>query len=255
MKYKLEKYAKDLRLYYHYGCRRLGLEKHSIHQILSRKHKLLYIPISKNASTSLKHVLFELEEGFAYKYFSKNKQVYRSLHDYFLKQPNAFTGVSDLLSDTSFTKFAVIRDPVKRLISCYRNRVVDLKDLEKSRLDGLPVRPDINYFILKLNKYQKANKIIEHHSRAQHKFLGNTLQYLDHIFPMKQMQRLKDFIKKYQPDYKLLERKSKGTSYALNDLSAEALEKAIHFYQKDYDLLEDYYSADQIWDEYNQASI
>ncbi len=247
-----EKYFKNVRLQYHYACRRIGIKKHEIHRLYLPKQELIYIPIPKNACTSIKHALYEIEHRQSFDYPKHKILGYRDIHDYYHKQAFSFAAVSDLLNDTSFTKFAVIRDPVKRLISCYRNRVVDLKDLESGKLGGLTGNPDINFFILNLKKYQKENKIIEHHSRPQHNFLGNTLKYLNHIFPIEHIKSLKNLLKSYQPGFVLPKSKFKGTTYQLNDLSPEALDNAIFYYKKDYDLLKNYYSPEKIWGEYNQ---
>ena len=163
-----------------------------------------------------------------------------------------------LMKKAGFNRFAIVRDPVKRLISCYRNRVVDLKDSLKTKNKikdkGLPILPDINTFVMHLNQYRKANKIIEHHSRPQHLFLGDTLKYLDKVFTIDQIEELKEFLKGYKNDLELLERKSGGTSYSLSDLSHEALEEAITFYKNDYELLKDYYTPQQLRKEYRSLT-
>lgn len=250
---KITAFLNNVRLNACFAFRRLGIPGFQIHQICLSDQQLIYIPIPKNACSTVMHALHEIEFGYEYSYDTHRPWGYRDIHDYYQKRADAFTSVS-ALKQTSFTTFAIVRDPVKRLISCYRNRVVDLKDLEKSRIilqhEGIPVAPNINTFILRLEDYQKASKVIEHHSRPQEQFLDDSLEYLDRIYPIEEFDKLVDMLKQYKPDLEMKSKKTGGTSYSLQDLSAEALEKALTFYKKDYELLNDYYSRKQIKKEY-----
>lgn len=212
------------------------------------EQRLIYIPVPKNACSSTKEALYEIEFG---RRFDKERDInaaYINIHDYYKKRPEAFTGLETIASSNKFMRFAVVRDPVKRLISCYRNRVVDLGDLNINatalKKYGLDQSPDINTFVLNLKLYQKANKSIEHHSRPQGAFFGGTLNYLDKIFTMDELDKLQDFLKSYYPSLRFLSQKSGGTSYSVSDLSDKALKHAINFYRQDYQLLAEYYQPD-----------
>jgi len=246
----------DLYLYFCFACRRLGIPGYQVHQIYLPEQNLIYIPIPKNACTSIMHALHEIEFGIAYDHHAHREKGYRDIHDYYQKRKHSFTGVDELKKREGIRTFAVIRDPVKRLISCYRNRVVDLKDLEKSkaalRQRKLPLEPDIDTFVLNLKEYQQVNKIIEHHSRPQASFLGYSLCYLDEIIPIEDLARVKKLLKGYKPDLELRTAKSGGSSFGLKDLSSEALEAAITYYQEDYSLLAAYYSPEQIRKKHQQ---
>lgn len=253
----LKRIIDDLKLYYRFSCRRLGLSGYQVHQIYLPEQELIYIPIPKNACTSIKHALHEIEFGKRFDADLSEFSDYREHHDYYKKRPDAFTSVSDLKEQTSATRFALVREPVKRLISCYRNRVVDLGDLKASRkkLDrlGLPPEPDINDFILNVEHYRSANKSIEHHSRLQSEFLGGTTGYLDRVFTMNDMPELVEMLQTYKPGLTLRRRKTGGTAVALADISEKALEHAVDFYRRDYELLENYFSPEGIADEYRMA--
>lgn len=226
----------------------MGLPGYRVHQIRLSKQRLIYIPVPKNACSSTKEALHEIEFG---RRFDKNRDInapYINIHDYYKKRPKAFTGLKRISSEKKFTSFAVVRDPVRRLVSCYRNRVVDLGDLSLTAKSidkyGLDPNPDINAFILNLKKYRIANKSIEHHSRPQWSFFGGRLDYLDKIFKMDELDDLQDFLKSYCPSLRFLSQKSGGTSYSVSDLSDEALKYAVNFYRQDYRLLSRYYQAD-----------
>lgn len=74
-------------------------------------------------------------------------------------------------------RFCVVRDPFRRLMSAYANRVVERGDLKNSpkirngRFD-LPVDPDPDFFFQNLVQYQQASSVIKHHTLGAHLFLG-----------------------------------------------------------------------------------
>lgn len=253
---KLRARLKDIKLYYCYACRRLGISGYEVHQIYLPEHDLLYIPIPKNACSSTKHALYEIEFGKEFDYDLIEDQGFEDIHDYYKKRTDAFTSISELKTTDSATRFAIVRDPVERLISCYRNRVVDLGDLQSTAATlermGLPLEPDLNTFVRNLRRYRKANKIIEHHSRPQYRFLGGTLQYLDRIFPIERMEDLKKMLKEHAPYFKMKRKKSGGTDLKLTDLSEKALMRAIKFYRRDYKILRQFYSPQKVRDKFKR---
>lgn len=240
---------KNLKLYFRFACRRFGLRGYQLHQIYLPDQDLLYIPIPKNASSSTKHALYEVEYGKRFDYGLKKNDGFEDIHDYYKKRADAFTSVNKLRNMDSLTRFAIVRDPVERLVSCYRNRVVDLGDLRPTEAAlkrvGLPLEPDLNTFVLNLRQYRNINKVIEHHSRPQSRFLGGTLKYLDRIVPMEQIAELEEMLQRYKPGLNMLEKKSGGTEVDTSDLSRKALNSAIRFYRKDYRLLRDFYTPDK----------
>ncbi|MEX0906077.1 MAG: sulfotransferase family 2 domain-containing protein [Balneolaceae bacterium] len=245
MKQAIDRAYKELKLRYRFACRQLGIERYQVHQICLPDYKLLYIPVPKNACTSIKQALHYIEFGRLFDTSRDVHAAYTDIHDYYKKQPEAFTSINDLKEVKNLVRFAVVRDPLERLISCYRNRVVQLGDLhaDAGTLEkiNLPAEPDLNTFILNLRKYRKASKSIEHHSRPQSSFFGGTLAYLDHVFPIEKSDDLHEMLQEYSQGLKLLKRKSGGPKADFSDLSKKAQEHAIRFYQKDYKLLSNFY--------------
>ncbi len=249
---------RSLRWWYHTACRRLGVDRYAIHRIHLPERQLLYIPIPKNACSSIKHALYEIENGKAFDYEKKRDHGFRDIHDYFEKREGAFTGLGTLRDRGEEWCFAVVRDPVSRLISCYRNRVLDLKDLEACSMSlekmGLPVRPDLDTFVLNLERYREASQSIDHHARAQHEFLGGTMDYLDRVFPIEQLDELIEKLREYDPELVFRQAKSGGTPAGLKDMSEEALEHALSYYEKDYELLGTYYTPEKVRDRFREQS-
>lgn len=245
MKQFVNKTFKDLKLRYRFVCRRLGFDRYQVHQIVLPGQNLLYIPIPKNACTSIKQALHYIEFGRLFDAAEEKHAAYTDIHDYYKKLPEAFTGTDNLKETKHLIRFAVVRDPVERLISCYRNRVVHLGDLHADtavlQKMNLSTEPDLNTFVLNLRKYRKASKSIEHHSRPQSAFFGGTLAYLDQIYSMEKVDELHEMLQEFNPQLKMLRRKSGGAEVDFSDLSQKAFEHAIGFYQKDYKLLREYY--------------
>lgn len=246
MRIALKKTGKQLQLMARFACRRIGIKNFQIHQICLQKQRLIYIPIPKNACSSTKEALHEIEFGRPFDAGRPVNAPFINIHDYYKKRPGAFTGTDSLEFAVRFTRFAIVRDPLERLISCYRNRVVDLGDLQNDVYSlqkyKLSAEPDLNTFVLNLMNYRKASKSIEHHSRPQSAFVGGRLDYLDYIFPFEKIDSLNKLLRNYSPTLKMLKRKSGGTKVDISELSEEALEFATWFYKKDYALLKEYYS-------------
>jgi len=246
-----------LKLRFRYLCRKAGISKFQIHQVCLAKHKLIYIPLPKNACTSIKQALHEIEFGKPFDATLDEFRVYDEIHDYYLKRPNAFTGKKELETLAGYTRFAVVRDPVKRLLSCYRNRVLDSGDLNESRKTlrrkGLSAQPDLDSFIMNLDQYRKINSIIEHHSRPQSAFLDGSLRYFDKIYRMKDLGQLFDLLKKQKRGLAIRQRKTGGTEVGLENLSEGAFEKLLEFYRDDYKLLKEYYSEESIRQKYESV--
>lgn len=247
MKNFFERAFKEIRLKSRFAARKVGFSRWQVHQISLPELKLIYIPIPKNACTSVKQALHQIEFGREFDRIRPINDPYGDVHDYYKKRADAFTSVQHLHELSDHTCFTIIRDPLERMISCYRNRVVDLEDLKQStdalKKMKLPVKPDLNCFVLNLKKYRQASKNIEHHSRPQASFLGDTLSYLDHVYTIERIGDLFDWLQTVSPGFTMLSRKSGGTSVDLSELSDKALRYAIRFYRKDYELLRTYYET------------
>lgn len=246
MKNVIVRTFKEIRLRGRFAARKLGLSGWQVHQICLPVHKLIYIPIPKNACTTIKQAFHQIEFGRVFDTKRAENDSYVDVHDYYQKRADAFTSTDHLFAVSNHIRFAIVRDPVERLISCYRNRILDLDDLKSASVElkrmNLSAEPDLNSFVLNLEKYRKASKSVEHHSRLQASFLGGTLEYLDHVYRFEQVDELHELLRTRAPYLKMLNRKSGGSEVNLSQLSKEALAYANHFYRKDYQLLKEFYA-------------
>lgn len=242
------------------ATRRIGFTGYEIHQISLPKKNLIYIPIPKNACSSLKHALYYLGNGKDYDYPEHREWGYQNIHDFYSKQDGAFTSIKELKKQENSFRFAVVRDPVHRFLSCYRNRILDLGDLKYSKKKlrdfDLTASPDLNTFVKKLGLYRKLSKSIRHHTDPQSAFLGGTVAYLDEVYPIEKMEIVSAMLKKFDDTLTMTREKSQGPKVELTELSKKSLNRLFGFYKKDYKLLSRYYSRESIMMEHTacQAS-
>ncbi|MGB2073601.1 MAG: sulfotransferase family 2 domain-containing protein [Henriciella sp.] len=87
---------------------------------------LVYIPSPKVATTSLKYFLFEVNEGQKFDdVHGDNKATH--IHNHADGFGAVLFSKLDMQALAGKRRISVIRDPLDRLISCYKNRVVALK--------------------------------------------------------------------------------------------------------------------------------
>ena len=119
--------------------------------IALKQFKLVYKPVPKAACSSIKAGLALLDGRTGIKRDELLRDVSLAHGIY---QTTRFKRREWPLYRGYF-RFTVVRDPLKRILSVYTNRVVDYRDLEKSRKlrnlrDQYPVDPDPDFFFQNL---------------------------------------------------------------------------------------------------------
>jgi len=155
--------------------------------ILFKKEKLIYIDISKNASTSIKFSLLtllkskkidEIEIHKLYKKNSKNKLNSNEIENYF--------------------KFIVIRNPFDRLVSCYVDKILNKKKLNyhyRYYFNLLKPNTSFETFAKKICKIPEF--LSERHFSSQHISLYYKNIYLpNYIIKFENLKNDFEFIKK-----------------------------------------------------------
>lgn len=209
---------------------------------------LVYIPSPKVATTSLKYFLFEVNEGQKFDdVHGDNKATH--IHNHADGFPAVFFSELDMQALADKRPITVVRDPIDRLISCYKNRVVALKCLSPDRIDkrmvnilGVSADPDLQSFIINIEKYRLLSPEIRHHTDLQCDFLGDDIEFYDFVFRIQELQQLADLINEQantlvELDVKQASRRDERTE----KLSPEALRVAIDYSRRDYEFLNAYY--------------
>lgn len=148
--------------------------KEAINILFSRKFKLGFIPIPKNACTSLKLLLYKLDFGRDFPFS------FLDIHEYFYYPAYEFQDILRFFSGYSICCF--LRDPIKRFISGYADKICDKKVLIsindlKNKFYGigdieiLTSESFILDFLDNLEFYMQISIDLKHHFSPQTSFL------------------------------------------------------------------------------------
>ena len=214
---------------------------------------LVYFPVPKVACTSLKLFVYNVEFGRDFKPFEKSgRKVF--IHNW---RPDF--GSYGFLESTPPTvakmeAIAVVRDPVKRVLSAYQNRVVHHSELDEEMINkrvadalGVASRPQIDDFVIDIDKYSLLNSSIKHHVNPINFFLGHDLSYFHHVIPIEETSRFKDLVNKAcGTSVEMRREQGGGKKVHFSDLSRKAQVKLLEYCAGDYALLRDYYSPPKL---------
>ncbi|MEO0464911.1 MAG: sulfotransferase family 2 domain-containing protein [Pseudomonadota bacterium] len=195
-----------------------------------------YVPVPKVACSTVKEALFRATRSGEFDAIV-HRDIPRVHFYYHIHQRYHLSETQ--LSTLDMFRFTVIRDPVKRLISAYTNRVQDKRDLERQVTDlsvlsakCLPLRPDIETFALNLTTYAAANASLKHHLRSQAEILRDPDLY-DRIYQIEELDLLaSDF--EAQTGRALNLRRANPSVAAKPTLGPSAQRAVRQFYADDY---------------------
>ncbi len=216
--------------------------------IVLEKLSIGYKDIPKVACTSIKEAIYKLQTGNEF----SAKEVGVHVHRYYAKKQTD-------LSLADF-KFIVLRDPIKRFLSGYSNRVTHHKELSyeylskhkhpsaKILLDKNSIlNPGLGQFIEFFEDYYQTPSI-HHHLRPVNEIVNGSLEIFDTIYTLENIKELEkdisDFSKK---DFKLPRSQTGGKKYSHKELNSQQMDWLIDFYKEDYKLMQDFYTVDAIW--------
>jgi predicted glycosyltransferase involved in capsule biosynthesis len=224
----------------------------SIQGILSERYSIGYLPLPKVANTSIKHAMFELENEIAY---DSNSFSYQHIHNYYRDKRTS-------INNANF-RFVVIRDPIKRFLSAFSNRVIyhcelsevairsisgDQQHLE-IKLEDFPFDPDLSGFIENLEFFQKIPSIHLHTCPQSSLILD--LEMFSKVYKMEDLAGLENDLSDIsQRNIRFRHSQPGGPKIDIACLDFKQLEKLRIYYQQDYQLLNPWYPFDAILDEW-----
>jgi hypothetical protein len=223
--------------------------------IIIEKFKLGYQDSPKIASTSLFQWLHHLMYGYSYSDRENKPNMY--IHAYFGlgKCPDVRIVKNDRKSVEeyqTFFRFAITRDPIKRFISMYSNRILHHRELSADssiaiqlKRENLEFDPDINALVTALEEYMAVQKSIFHHARPQLDFLGEELSIYNRIADISEVNKVIDEIKAHWTRNGLQElaesapalgrAQTGGAKLGLEVLNDESFDKLLEYYRGDYE--------------------
>ena len=218
------------------------------------KHNLAYISAPKCACTSIKETLFRIENGVDC-VFPRNKDGHlyiahngkkHFIHSFY---PTVPFNMQVLSVHETMRFFCVVRDPISRVRSCHRNRVIKHRELSTKALAAqtlaLPANPDLNTFVDALESYRKVFSI-QHHTRPLVDFLGDDTAFYDRIFAMGNLDQLSAYLEHHTGVcVPLPHRQStdRTRSPACDDLSPDNVRKIEELFEKDYAVFGDWFQG------------
>lgn len=209
-----------------YGC--------SLHAVHDKRATFLYAPVPKSACTSICASIAD--------YFRQNdeyalREVPHSIHKYFLNQPRYWIRPTELKNLPHF-KFTVVRNPIDRFISGYRNRILDNRDLFAEKLESrarhLPELPDLDFFALHLREYCEASKKVDWHFRPQTTVICSPSGY-DRIYDIGELDTLYADIYERCGIELTPHRRNTSRAQAPERLSQRAERALLEFYSGDFE--------------------
>lgn len=215
---------------------------------------LTYFSIPKVANTSLKQYLYHAETG---RPWAEAPEAHNNVH-YYWRNLRGFPTVPPRNIDAFLRKngakdswsFALVRDPIKRLLSAFSNRVEHHKDIKKNnlpltlvhRLLNVPQDPSLEQFFNRFDSYRTLHGIIKTHTDPQSVFLGGRLDHLDAIFRIEDIGALhKELVKRTGLEIALPHSETGGKKYTIDDLDDQTWDKLVKITAPEYEFLEGLY--------------
>ena len=198
--------------------------------------KLAFYPVKKNANTSSK-LFFANHLGIEDKFFFIEDEMPRfkqtkKIHDSFKNKSNLinlYEGKYAFQIISVDYKSCIVREPLERFISAYKNRVLFHKD------KGF-YNHSVNEVIEKLENGNIENK----HFLPQSFFLGNDLSYFDIVGSLSNIKSFEEKINDFFGQKKIFPKLQTGGKEQQLNLSPENKKRIIKIYNDDYHLVEKY---------------
>lgn len=213
-----------------------------------KKYNLTYIPIPKNCSSSIKFYLYEMLRGKKFKtYMKKNGDTFH-IHTYwgFKNKKNPHRETAFVKSDIT-KSFVVIREPIKRYISAFANRVISHSALNTN------TDLTIDEFTTDFQTHLKNNMDLEHHMSPQTSWFTEDLSVFDWVFTTSEIQKMHKIISEYtNTNIEFPRLQTGGPKLNLTDLSKKNFYNLIDYYYEDYKTMRDYFTIDCIVNEYKE---
>lgn len=152
---------------------------------------IAYMAVPKAACTSVKAALAVLDTGSDVN--DPSELDHNAVHHHF---PTRRFRPHRWAESEGAWRFTVVRDPLKRALSVYSNRVVDMRELHNSprlrQLGTLPLDPDPDFFFQNIESYKANASTIKHHTIPMWLFTGKNRAQYDRVYTTSDLSALAD---------------------------------------------------------------
>ena len=224
--------------------------------IIIPKLMIAYQNIPKVATTSIFQWFYEcLKKNNMF--VEDNREKNKFIRDYFKGDgSNAVekeASASFLQEYPGCFSFALTRDPIRRFISMYSNRVIHHKKLEipevaeRLKKRHLSIAPSLDQLVENLDDYRKISRDIAHHSAPMMVFLGRDLTIYNRLVDISEINMvIQEIVRHWEkagmgeftknlPE--LGRSQTGGPKLGLEEVSEESFERLAEFYRDDYENL------------------
>ena len=142
----------------------------------------------------------------------------------------------------------MVRDPVKRFLSAYANRVVYYEELSDKFIGdsaserGVPVNPDLHEFVEHLFVYREISNSIRLHTQPLVYFLGDDSSFYDRVFDISEMTDFDALVSSHiKKPYSTPHLQTGGPKIPVSELTDKEILKIKKFYEADYRAYGEYF--------------
>lgn len=203
------------------------------------------MPVPKTACSSFKYLFFEIENGFEFRGFKANGE-WKHIHN--AAYPTRHYANWIKANRKLRHRITIVRDPIKRFISAYTNRVLFHRELSEEKAGSslrkyrLPSDPDLPTFVDNLKKYIRASHMIATHVQPLVDYLGKDPSYYTRVFRFDQIGECADHIREITgTNVPLRHMQAGGPKADAEELTSGQLDKIRRFYRDDYRYFGDYF--------------
>ena len=155
---------------------------------------LTYVSVPKCACSSLKRFCYEVDNGHPFPEPDQTVEGWQQHTVHKRWSSHRWEYVAKLRRQGSFRGglIALIREPVARLVSCYRSKFSALRNIpaEDLKRHDLAPTPDFPTFVDRLRDYQALARPIMHHSRPLSYFMGQSAEEFEKIFDISDIREM-----------------------------------------------------------------
>ena len=201
----------------------------------SKEYGFVYASVPKVASTSIKNLIFHLENNEVFKGYDDGGG-WAHIHREF-PRATKFKGFSQEDLENFPFRFCIVRDPVQRLMSCYNDKLgmFAKNALEDDGIYFAGQDDHFSYFVENLEKISQSNNEIKHHCSSLVHFLGDDPSVFTNIYNISQIGELERDLSQHvnRPLKSYHKNKSKGAGQ-LTHIPHATIAKIEDIYEEDY---------------------
>jgi len=197
------------------------------------KNLLIAIPNKNGSSTAISMIGFPIMGEFKYR---KERKPFMRKCDW---KERSIKQIATNEWESYTMRIAILRDPIKRFVSCYNDRIVN-----KNKQGTRDYVTDIEYFITNINEIRSKSLDIKNHSQLQYSSIGPIDMYTN-IFTITQLDtEFKKLIESYSDTNNIPLFRNKHSNKAPKlELTNNQISRIKDIYAVDYQMYNSFFTS------------